>query len=116
MPEISPSIAISFAASVLVCIGYAPEFVRLWRQRSGSVASLPMWLIWTSSALLSTIYSAISLSPFFVIANISLVFFLTFAAALGNLFFVCLERRKMRSGQDQVSVIPCPSETPEGWL
>jgi uncharacterized protein with PQ loop repeat len=93
-----PKLLISVVASVLVCVGYAPEFVRLYRERTASAMSLPMWLIWSSSSLLSCVYSVVSGAPAFVVSNIALVFALTFCATLGNVCFVLLAwRREQRS-------------------
>jgi len=97
--EDDPNIVISVVASVLVCVGYAPEFARLYKERTSSPASLPMWLIWTSSSLLSSVYSILSGAPPFVISNICLVFALTLFSMLGNLFFVlkaCREEKQRR--------------------
>lgn len=100
----NPKLLISVVASVLVCVGYAPEFVRLYRERAASTTSLPMWLIWSSSSLLSCVYSILSGAPAFVISNICLIFALTLLATLGNVFFVLLAWRKARD--DRVSALP----------
>ena len=97
--EDDPNVVISVVASVLVCVGYAPEFARLYKERSSSPTGLPMWLIWTSSSLLSSIYSVLSGAPPFVISNICLIFTLTLLSTLGNLFFVLQACREERRGQ-----------------
>lgn len=114
------STIISFVASFLVCLGYAPEFYRLWREPASSFSSaagLQMWLLWVCSSFLSMVYSIVTNAPILVICNISLIFSLTFLAMMGNAVrclytWRALRRRVSADDGDPLGVLPIPTITP----
>lgn len=110
------STIISLVASFLVCLGYAPEFYRLWKAPEtafSSSAGLPMWLLWVCSSFLSMVYSIVADAPIFVICNISLVFSLTFLAMVGNAIrrFCVWRTRRRVSADDGCPLGVLPRET-----
>lgn len=114
MPVLAPSALMSIVVSYLVCVGYAPELVRLWREWSATASSLPLWVIWASSPLPSATSAAISLAPFFVIANISLVCALTCVALVGSCSFALWLRQTSNIECAEVAVLPSPVEAWSG--
>ena len=80
---------ISIVATILVWFGYVPEFYRLYRERTASNAGIYMWLLWTSSSTLSTLYACLSGASVLIIVNIGTILFLTVASALGNACIAC---------------------------
>jgi hypothetical protein len=82
---------ISAVATTLVCIGYVPEFIRLYVERTSSGTGIYMWLLWIGSAMLSTLYALLSGASVLIIVNSTTLTVLTFGAALGNTYF-CLFR------------------------
>ena len=121
---LDPSTAISLVASFLVCLGYAPEFYRLWMLRREpaesffcSTAGLHMWLLRVCISYLSMVYSIVANAPILVICNISLIFSLTFLAMMGNTVrCLCTWRaHRRRVSADDVcpsGVLPTPTTTP----
>lgn len=94
--SLDSSSVISLVSSFLVCLGYAPEFYRLWTAHASSFSSstnLHMWCLWVSSSFLSMVYAIVAEAPILVICNITLIFALTFLALLGNAFRIFSARR-----------------------
>ena len=76
--------AVSVAATVLVWLGFVPEFLRLWREKRAGGAGCGLWAIWTGSAALSLVYAAVSEAPILVICNCAVISGLSAVAALWN--------------------------------
>lgn len=76
---------VSVTATVLVWLGYLPEFWRLWRERRSSEVGVWMWVIWIVSSGLSVVYASLSGAAPLVILNLAVVWALTVLAAVGNL-------------------------------
>jgi uncharacterized protein with PQ loop repeat len=87
---------LSLVATILVWLGYVPEFLRLYREKQASNIGISMWLIWTSSSGLSTVYAFLSGATTMVVINVGAIFVLTVLAAFGNLCMVLRNRRGVR--------------------
>ena len=85
---------LSLAATLLVWLGYVPEFLRLYREKQASNIGISMWFIWTSSSGLSTVYAFLSGATTMVVINVGAVFVLTVLAACGNFCMVLQKRPK----------------------
>lgn len=94
MPAEAPYLwVLSLVATVLVWLGYAPEFLRLYRERQASDVGLSMWFIWTSSSGLSTVYAFLSGATAMVVLNVGAIFGLTVLTALCNVYMLLRARR-----------------------
>lgn len=88
MEDASKYWPISIVATILVWLGYAPEFLRLYRDRKSSGIGIYMWILWTASSALSTLYAFLVSSSVLVVINIGTVCFLTIVSAVGNACFM----------------------------
>jgi pheromone shutdown protein TraB len=77
----------SVSATVLMIVGYFPEFVRLYLERSASGTGIFMWLIWIGSASMSTLYAALSGASILIVVNCATILSLTVLSASGNAYF-----------------------------
>jgi len=84
MEDVSKYWPISAAATAMVFLGYAIEFVRLCAERTSSGVGLFMWIIWTSSAALSVLYAWLSGASPLIVINSCAILFLTLFTALAN--------------------------------
>jgi len=97
MQEIPLLWILSLVATVLVWLGYAPEFLRLYREKRASNIGTSMWLIWTSSSGLSTAYALLSGATTMMVINVGTVFTLTVLAASGNLCMVVCDWKRTQA-------------------
>jgi len=87
MEDASKYWPVSVAATTLMIVGYFPEFVRLYLERSASGTGIFMWLIWIGSASMSTLYAALSGASVLIVVNCATILCLTVLSALGNAYF-----------------------------
>jgi len=71
---------LSIMASVLVVIGYLPEFYSIIKNKSKDVGNIYIWIIWTTSSSLSVIYCILIEEYYVMVTNIIILLmnFLTF--------------------------------------
>lgn len=71
---------LSIMASVLVVIGYLPEFYTIIVYKNKEVGNMYIWIIWTTSSSLSVIYCALIKEYYVMVTNVIILLmnFLTF--------------------------------------
>ena len=75
---------LSAAASILVVVGFLPEFQRLWAERRRGGSGVGLWIVWTVSSALGLANAVVCEASPLVVVNCATIFGLSAAAAALN--------------------------------
>jgi uncharacterized protein with PQ loop repeat len=77
---------LSILSSILVAIGYLPEYYILIKNKKVKFENIYIWLIWTCGSMLSVIYGILN-KQYFLMATQYTVVILNFSTLLLKLFY-----------------------------
>jgi len=79
--------AISIIASVLIMLGYLPEFYALYKAKEAKIENAYIWIIWTSGSLLALLYGILN-EQYYLIATQITVFLMNTLTLLSKIYYI----------------------------
>jgi uncharacterized protein with PQ loop repeat len=79
--------AISIIASVLIILGYLPEFYELYKTKEAKIGNAYIWIIWTTGSLLALLYGTLN-EQYYLIATQITVFLMNILTLLSKIYYI----------------------------
>lgn len=80
--------AISIVASILIILGYLPEFYTLYKIKKVEMENAYIWIIWTIGSFLALLYGILN-EQYYLIATQITVFLMNIITLLCKIYCMC---------------------------
>jgi len=78
---------LSIIGSVLIILGYLPEFYALYKVKEAKIENAYIWIIWTSGSLLALLYGILN-EQYYLIATQITVFLMNTLTLLSKIYYI----------------------------
>ena len=78
---------ISIIASILIILGYLPEFYILYKLKKAKLENIYIWIIWTSGSFLALLYGILN-KQYYLIASQITVFIMNIITLFSKLYYI----------------------------
>ena len=78
---------ISIVASILIILGYLPEFYALYKLKEAKIENAYIWIIWTSGSLLALLYGILN-KQYYLIATQITVFIMNIITLFSKIYYI----------------------------
>ena len=79
--------AISIFASILIILGYLPEFYALYKSKEAKIENAYIWIIWTIGSILALLYGILN-EQYYLIATQITVFIMNSITLFSKVYYI----------------------------